>query len=100
VLAHERQGDGGGEATERARVGAGVDEVPCARVGETGLVNGMLESFFLRRARFWEDDVPFQRIETWRRLALPSRAQGFLGEGVGGVGFLAEDAVERWCRGM
>jgi hypothetical protein len=55
---------------------------------------------FLRRARFWEDDVPFQRIETWRRLALPSRAQGFLGEGVGGVGFLAEDAVERWCRGM
>jgi hypothetical protein len=37
VLAHECEGDGGGQAAERARVAAGVDEVPCARVGEAGL---------------------------------------------------------------
>jgi hypothetical protein len=46
VLAHERQGDGGGEAAERARVGAGVYEVPCARVGEAGLVDDVLEGVF------------------------------------------------------
>ena len=37
VLAHEGEGDGGGQAAERAGVAAGVDEVPGARVGETGL---------------------------------------------------------------
>jgi hypothetical protein len=37
VLAHEGEGDGGGQAAEGARVGAGVDEVPGARVGEAGL---------------------------------------------------------------
>lgn len=44
VLAHEREGDGGGQAAERARVAAGVDEVPGARVGEAGLggVRGLL----------------------------------------------------------
>ena len=30
VLAHEREGDGGGQAAERAWVGAGVNMVPCA----------------------------------------------------------------------
>ena len=37
VLAHEGEGDGGGQAAEPAGVAAGVDEVPGARVGETGL---------------------------------------------------------------
>lgn len=37
VLAHEGEGDGGGQAAERAGVGAGVDVVPCARVGEASL---------------------------------------------------------------
>jgi hypothetical protein len=46
VLAHESQGDGGGEAAEGARVGAGVDEVPGARVGEASLVDAMLERDF------------------------------------------------------
>jgi hypothetical protein len=97
VLAHEREGDGGGEAAERARVGAGVYQVPCARVGEAGLVDDMLESF-LRNGRIYS--LPFQRIETWRQLSLPSRAQGFLGEGIGCGEFLAESAVERWCCGL
>lgn len=37
VLAHKGNGDGGCEAAEWARITTGVDEVPCARVGETGL---------------------------------------------------------------
>lgn len=37
VLAHEEEGDGGGDAAERAAVGAHIDVVPCARVGKTSL---------------------------------------------------------------
>lgn len=43
VLAHECQGDGGGQAAERAWIGAGIDVVPCAGVGEAGLEGGGLE---------------------------------------------------------
>lgn len=38
VLAHEEEGDGGGEAAQRAAVGAYVDVMPCARVGKAGLL--------------------------------------------------------------
>ena len=37
VLAHEGEGDGGCEAAEGKGGGADVEEVPGARVGETGL---------------------------------------------------------------
>ena len=37
VLAHQDQGDGRGQATEGTGVGAGIDIVPCAGVGKTGL---------------------------------------------------------------
>lgn len=37
VLAHEGNGDLRGDATEGTGVGAHVDEVPCARVGEVCL---------------------------------------------------------------
>ena len=37
VLAHEDERDGGGDAAEGTGVGADVDEVPCAGVGEAGL---------------------------------------------------------------
>lgn len=37
MLAHEEDGDGGGETAEGAGVGAYVDVVPCSRVGEAGL---------------------------------------------------------------
>lgn len=37
VLAHEGQGDGRGDAAEGAGVGANVEEVPGAGVGEAGL---------------------------------------------------------------
>ena len=43
VLAHEGECDGGGQAAEGAGVGAGVDVVPCAGVGEAGLEGGGLE---------------------------------------------------------
>jgi hypothetical protein len=35
----------------------------------------------LRPVCLLKERVPFQRIETWRRLSLPSRAQRFLGKG-------------------
>ena len=37
VLAHQRNGNLRGDAAERARVATHIDEVPGARVGETGL---------------------------------------------------------------
>ena len=37
VLAHESQGNGGGDSTETARVTTDVDVVPCSREGETRL---------------------------------------------------------------
>lgn len=43
VLAHEGEGDGGGQAAEGAGVGGGVDVVPCAGVGEAGLKDVRLE---------------------------------------------------------
>ena len=42
VLAHEDQGNRRGQTAERAFVGTGIDIVPCARVGETGLRGGLL----------------------------------------------------------
>jgi len=41
VLAHKREGDGGGQTAEGAGVGAGIDEVPCAGVGEASLEGHM-----------------------------------------------------------
>ena len=38
VFAHEEEGDGGRDAAEGAGVGAHVDMVPGAGVGETGLL--------------------------------------------------------------
>ena len=71
VLAHEGEGDGGGQAAERAGVAAGVDEVPGARVGETGLrcVRGL---FGVGSKRY----IPCRRIGTLWWLWLPCRAQG------------------------
>lgn len=38
VLAHEDKGDRRGQAAQGAFIGTGIDIVPCARVGETGLL--------------------------------------------------------------
>jgi hypothetical protein len=43
VLAHEDDGDGGGDAPEGAGIGADVDKVPCARIGEAGLYRSQKE---------------------------------------------------------
>lgn len=43
VLAHEDEGDRRGQAAESTFIGSGVDIVPCARVGETGLRDGWLD---------------------------------------------------------
>lgn len=81
VLAHERERDRGGQAAERARVAAGVDVVPGARVGEAGLDEGVLEGGF-----FWVGVavggggvvVPCLRTGTLRRWSEPWRAQGLV----------------------
>jgi hypothetical protein len=43
VLAHEDDGDGGGNAPKGPGVRANVDEMPCARVGEAGLYRSQKE---------------------------------------------------------
>jgi hypothetical protein len=43
VLAHEDEGDRRGQTAEGAFIRTGVDIVPCARVGETGLMSDLLE---------------------------------------------------------
>jgi hypothetical protein len=76
VLAHEGEGDGGGQAAERARVGAGVDEVPGARVGEAGLRDDLLvRCSRVGVHRECYGDVPCRRIGTLWWLWLPCRAQ-------------------------
>lgn len=44
VLAHEGEGNRGGESTQTARVTADVDVVPCSGEGETGLYGIILIS--------------------------------------------------------
>ena len=45
VFAHEEEGDGGRDAAEGATVGAHVDMVPGAGVGEAGLLFLILDRF-------------------------------------------------------
>lgn len=51
VLAHEDEGDRRGQAAEGTFIGAGVDIVPCARVGETGLRSERLDWGCIGRLR-------------------------------------------------
>jgi hypothetical protein len=64
VLAHEGDGDLRGDAAEGTGVGAYVDEVPCARVGEVCLYLLLSSLFFFVSCSLDYDGVPFQRIAT------------------------------------
>jgi len=94
VLAHEREGDGGSQAAEGAGVGAGVDVVPCAGVGEAGLLEmGALEDWILCGCRFGM--YLSDELRHGGGGNLPSRAQGLLSKGGSeSMVFFVEIAVE------
>jgi hypothetical protein len=97
VLAHECEGDGGGEAAEGAGVGAGVDVVPCAGVGEAGLVRRVMLERVVWRG--WWVVVCMYLSNELRHGGggrSPSRAQRLLGKrNCGCVVFVVKIAVEQ-----
>ena len=96
VLAHEGEGDGGGEAAEGARVGAGVDVVPCAGVGEAGLEGGELDMVVCSELCAVVCMYLSDELRHGGGGRLPSRAQGLLGRrGSARRVFVAEIAVEQ-----